>query len=1258
MNLEGLVDVAPQGTGVQTAPVTPRFDTLQDLPQEKPKLQEAAWWTKAARWVMAGNVVESINRDSYLLKKMGTSPQPGEKVEDYNKRWDAAETEYNNQRESKGFVSQLEVPMMGAIASGAAAAPLTTAKFVGGFTLKNMVWNPREFIDKHYPDTSPWVKDLVEVGDMIATGGAIAGADSIAAKTFIMKSLNDLGLPQKFNLTRENVADTKQVLTEKEHKDFMATLGVEDKHKQAMDQTGLHAVIPDDKMLDLAKKPYWSKVRDTFVKPQEPKIEEVQSNQNILKKGWEQGRAWGVAARQALQWSIKGFNNTMQSAFPVIQRFGGEAYVNAQKAINEKAVAQLAFDNQMSKVFNDSFNNLKAKFASLDPKVLKDLMITRGKASTPEARAMQEAARARLPEDLQDPNIQAGLTEIYDYNFKVARDSGIEMEYFQDYIRGAYKDKGKAKKFLNFWKSTDSFTNKKQFPTYADAVEFDPTLELRDFNPIANAESEIALIGQRVGMMKLRESYGLDTPPKPAAAKLTPTVKVGLNTETGKTHAEALSKLGLSKDNLVEGKQYEAGFTTEEGKFITREESMKPPYNLATGHSKAIPDFKSTDEALSFGFQNKGKSSVAKRLYKKIDQIEARIKKLQSKKELTPEEESKMFTLAQKKQFPREALQALAGKISKEDLARIKTKIGIDPETTSYVVRASEASKEQRASWETINDPLLEDLLFDPDYAKYVNNLIETNKVSGQPVLNIMRSTARVAQWSKFFGSVFHMLNMGRAAISDEAWGIFDPRGYANIGKAFKGIDTKSPEYSQYVGLVGRHTSAVESEATTSFNNALKTVTKGWSEKASGIYKKSKYIPGSPEFVKWMFDSYIPAMKYNKWQQEISYREGKLGRRLTDYEKTEIGLTIQNFYGEMNEKLLGRSGTATSAMRILFSAPGYGEGNYRSIFGSMSELKALFPGQKSTPSGFKNTQFIATSMFNMMVLAGIGTRIMTGRWPGVPKTGEDVRDLMKIQTNQVDGDGNPVFYDMAGYTSDYFAVYGNLATGQAGRVPGAVMKRISGAQSQVYKTLVDLAQISAGEVLRDYKGEPVYQKTDDYATKVAKFMAHEGMGLRPISAGTLIESKKKGAGLLTAAGTALVGIRATTSERVKTLKDAREDVYSIENAKKPAQNDFDKLYNENPDEAVKQAQEFNKEQAKKLKTVIKRIGVDKVKEVFGDNLKELENKFFISSAKGQREVKGIEESIKDLFSKTPRVPRQQVGELKGSAAQLWEEMQK
>jgi hypothetical protein len=123
---------------------------------------------------------------------------------------------------------------------------------------------------------------------------------------------------------------------------------------------------------------------------------------------------------------------------------------------------------------------------------------------------------------------------------------------------------------MEWWKSTDSFTKEKKFPTYADAVGFDPTLELREFNPVENAEGELSLIAHRIGMMRLRDS--MTGKPKPKVVSFV--VKVGNKFyESFKNHEDALNKAGMSKQTAQEGTDYEALFRTTDARYIGRDQA-------------------------------------------------------------------------------------------------------------------------------------------------------------------------------------------------------------------------------------------------------------------------------------------------------------------------------------------------------------------------------------------------------------------------------------------------------------------------------------------------------------------------------------------------------------------------------------------------------------------------------------------------------------------------------------------------------------
>ena len=884
-------------------------------------------------------------------------------------------------------------------------------------------------------------------------------------------------------------------LTPKEQNDIANELNL--KSEAIKEGVGKGINIPTEKVIDLAQKPYWSKLKEFFKKPEEPGVEELKNNQGFIKKGISKATQ---AIADTFDYVKTGWNNLVNAYYPVYKKFGGKATEQPLLAMFLKNKARLLFDQAKSEIYDKTFEELAQKFDKYSPDDLDNLMVTRGKGSSPQAEALQAEAFKELPIELQDPNIQKAHTESTDWVFKWLTDNGItDLNYVEDYIRGSYKwkNKGEADKFLEFWKSSDSFTKKKSFPTYADAKAFDPTVRLKEPNPIRNARSELMTGANRVGMMRLKES-------------------------------------------------------------------------LLTA-SKAPAD------------NNK-----------------------------------------------------------------------------SYAVMKDDATLDQQIKWNKIKDPLFADMLFEPSYAKFVNNLIEVNKLEQPGLLKGLRNTAKAAQVTKFALSAFHLKNITKAVLADEAMGMVDPKAYKLLAKAFSGVDRTDPAFVEYTGMTGGHHSAVEVEAQQALTNFIDKLSKGKLEglgtKLGKVYAQTKWIPASPEMIRWQFEKFIPDVKFLKWQEECAYQTERLGRPLEVFEKQDIARNIQNFYGEMNEQLFGRSGTVTAGLRIIFSAPGYGEGNFRALFKSAAELRdtAKAGAGKLTGKdlgempkyGYKNTQFIMTSFINTLILATIGTRIMTGKWPGMPKNGEDVRDNFKIKTNFKDGNGDDIYYDMMDYANDFYSVYGNIATGQFHKIPKTLGTRVTGAESIVFKALTDVADLSAGKVIYDFKGTPVYQKNDPFEDKFNKLLAHWGTGAQPISLSSFKGSKEGGIPTGLAIAGSVAGFRTTSAEKIKTLKEIRQDVYSLGDAKRNEAPDINKIYNQNQEEGEKKIDAFNNKQMRNLKVIITRlvaegISEDEITKDIGGNLKQIKNRYFITSTKGKKNPETMEENILDLFKKQPRSKRNQ-----------------
>ncbi|MHA2086576.1 MAG: hypothetical protein ACXABD_22780, partial [Candidatus Thorarchaeota archaeon] len=339
--------------------------------------------------------------------------------------------------------------------------------------------------------------------------------------------------------------------------------------------------------------------------------------------------------------------------------------------------------------------------------------------------------------------------------------------------------------------------------------------------------------------------------------------------------------------------------------------------------------------------------------------------------------------------------------------------------------------EEAPADWETIGakgyaDPTFADVLLEPDMAKLINNLISTNKISLFKPLRILRDVNNFLRSVKFIGSAFHAVQIAKQSVADSGYlGFYKPTATRGFTKGFEKNDPifQTPEYKWYIENGGGHKYAVESQARKVFVDTLSKLTK--SEQYI-VKVGSAPIRLPVGFVDWMFDSYIPKVKYAKYLDEVAKQEKKLNRSLTAAETQEIIKEQQNFYGMMNERLFGRSGTVTSVLRFVFIAPGYAEGNYRTM------LKATFQwgqGEEGFRAGRSRVN-ILNSWLVTATLATIGTLIFTGKPPKKPDTIEEYRDLLKIDTGKKDEHGKRIMIDLATYDRDYWDVYFNTLRGR------------------------------------------------------------------------------------------------------------------------------------------------------------------------------------------------------------------------------------
>jgi len=353
----------------------------------------------------------------------------------------------------------------------------------------------------------------------------------------------------------------------------------------------------------------------------------------------------------------------------------------------------------------------------------------------------------------------------------------------------------------------------------------------------------------------------------------------------------------------------------------------------------------------------------------------------------------------------------------------------------------------------------------------------------------------------------------------------------------------RTTEYKGYVSIGGEHRYSVESEARRAFTRAVGELNRnmGRAVKMGALPLK---IPTG--FINWMFQSYIPKVKYSKYLDVKAETEKKLGRPLNPKNPKDAPILIdiikeqQNFYGMMNERLFGRSGTVTTALRFYFLAPGYAEGNYRTM------LKSLI--QWGGKEGFKANRS-RSNIINSWLISGIAatvaTLILTGKPPKKPEQLEDARDLFKIDTGKIDAKGQRIMIDLLTYDKDYWNVAFNSLRGRPDVAMRESIRRIGGMKAPTADVIVDFALMSMGRAVYDWKGDRITEITDPWLRKAMKLTVHEIKKIEPIPMSVFKQARRREIDKTTAAIETLLGIRPTKTEKDKREQALLSKMYSL-----------------------------------------------------------------------------------------------------------------
>jgi len=460
-----------------------------------------------------------------------------------------------------------------------------------------------------------------------------------------------------------------------------------------------------------------------------------------------------------------------------------------------------------------------------------------------------------------------------------------------------------------------------------------------------------------------------------------------------------------------------------------------------------------------------------------------------------------------------------------------------------YIAKADQAP----GDWDFIGDPMrpepaFADVRVEPTLARLINSLISTNKITQNKVLDTFRKINNGLRSLKFIGSAFHAIQITKQSVADTGYLGFYKRtsatGFKNLFTDMRNDPALREIYQDYVLHGGGHRYSLDSQAQQALKELLYQLDKGSQVALKALTTPAKIPVG---FVNWMFEQYIPGVKFAKYMDAVGEQEAKLGRQLTSAEKIEIVKEQQNFYGMMNERLFGRSGTVTTALRFVFMAPGYAEGNYRTIAKAGLQWGVGPEGYRASRSRAN----IINSWIVTTVCATVGTLIMTHKWPKKPESLEEVRDLLKIDTGRDDEHGDRIMIDLASYDKDYWNVIFNTMTGRPDKAVSESIKRIGGMKATTFEMLHDVMSLMMGKALYDWKGDVVYHPTDPFMEKMTETVLYEIRRLEPISVSVFRQSEGKDVDTAVAVMEALIGLRPTYGEATLAQRQALRDCWDL-----------------------------------------------------------------------------------------------------------------
>ncbi len=182
------------------------------------------------------------------------------------------------------YIAMVSAPVIG---QALLVAPAATAIGIAGFTAVDKVFNLNKFVPSDASDTT---KTAVQLADYMAKGGIVGGAMAAGEKTagkmasiFFSRVIDGLEPHFQFQLNPEQIKSLQTTDLPVETKSHLIdTLGINENHIEASLKNDLPIAVPTEKILDVAKQPYWDKVKEIIAPDSEIKPADLQKQYDEL----------------------------------------------------------------------------------------------------------------------------------------------------------------------------------------------------------------------------------------------------------------------------------------------------------------------------------------------------------------------------------------------------------------------------------------------------------------------------------------------------------------------------------------------------------------------------------------------------------------------------------------------------------------------------------------------------------------------------------------------------------------------------------------------------------------------------------------------------------------------------------------------------------------------------------------------------------------------------------------------------------------